>query len=203
METDRFLTIKLPSEGIFKDRGSKFIAFAYPVTSEEEIRSVLAELRKKYHDARHHCYAWRLGADLSRYRVNDDGEPSNSAGNPILGQIRSNTLTNILIVVVRYFGGTLLGVPGLINAYKTAAAEAIKNAEISEEFEYLDFILSFQYTDMNSVMNVIKDMNLEQFDQSFGTECNISVRVRKSREENLRNSFRPDSSVKMKLIKSN
>jgi uncharacterized YigZ family protein len=203
METDRYLTIKTPSEGIFKDRGSKFIAFAYPVTDEEEIRSVLTELRRKYHDARHHCFAWRLGTDMNRFRVNDDGEPSNSAGNPILGQIRSKSLTNILIVVVRYFGGTLLGVPGLINAYKTAAAEALKNTEITEQFDYMDFELSFQYPDMNMVMNVIKDMNLEQYNQEFGSECSITVRVRKSREENLRNSFRPDCSVKMKLIKSN
>ena len=127
---DKYLTIEKNSDGIFKDRGSKFLAFAYPVSSPEEIKIILAELRKKYHDARHHCYAYMLGAEKETYRSNDDGEPSSSAGKPILGQIQSNNLSNILIVVVRYFGGTLLGVGGLINAYRSAAADAIRNANI-------------------------------------------------------------------------
>ncbi|PLX14682.1 MAG: YigZ family protein, partial [Marinilabiliales bacterium] len=127
---DQYLTISKPSEGLFKDRGSKFLAFAYPVSSEEEIKAFQEQLRSDYHDARHHCYAYMLGPKKENYRANDDGEPSSTAGKPILGQIRSFDLTNILIVVIRYFGGTKLGVGGLINAYKTAAEEALKNAKI-------------------------------------------------------------------------
>ena len=132
MGKDNYLSIEKRSEGIYKDRGSKFLAFAFPVYQEDEIKDILAELRKEYHDARHHCYAYRLGASKEIYRVNDDGEPSSSAGKPIFGQIQSNDLSNILIVVVRYFGGTLLGVGGLINAYRSAAADALINASIIE-----------------------------------------------------------------------
>lgn len=127
---DEYLTISKPSEGLFKDRGSKFLAFAYPVSSEDEIKEIQEHLRSEYHDARHHCYAYMLGKDKNVFRANDDGEPSSTAGKPILGQIKSYDLTNILIVVIRYFGGTKLGVSGLINAYKTAAEEALKNAKI-------------------------------------------------------------------------
>ena len=130
---DTYLTIKEPSEGLFKDKGSKFSSFAFPASSEEDVKKFLAELKKQHPSANHHCYAFRLGADKQAYRANDDGEPSNTAGKPILGQIQSKDLTNILIVVVRYFGGTLLGVSGLINAYKLAAAEAIQNATIIEK----------------------------------------------------------------------
>jgi len=132
MESDIYKTIKTPSQGIFRDKGSKFIAYAYPVHDQESVKSIIDNLRKEYHDARHHCFAYMIGYQRLVWRINDDGEPSGTAGRPILGQINSNLLTNILIVVIRYFGGTLLGVPGLINAYKTAAAEAIKNAEIIE-----------------------------------------------------------------------
>ena len=129
----KYKTIKSKSEGSYKDKGSKFYAFAYPVTTEDEIKEIQAKLRKEYYDARHHVFAWRLDADKKRFRASDDGEPSNSSGPPILGQIQSYDLTNILIVVIRYFGGTKLGIPGLINAYKTSAKEAIENTEIIEK----------------------------------------------------------------------
>jgi uncharacterized YigZ family protein len=131
--TDSYKTIKKESQGYFKDKGSKFLAFAFPVKSEEEIKEILTRLRKEHHSARHHCYAWRLGSEEITFRANDDGEPSSTAGKPILGQLLSFEVTNILIIVVRYFGGTLLGVSGLINAYKNAAADSLNNAEIIEK----------------------------------------------------------------------
>jgi uncharacterized YigZ family protein len=200
MATDSFLTIKSSSEGIFKEKGSRFLAFAFPVENEDEIGDILENLRKQYHDARHHCYAWRLGPDSSHFRTNDDGEPGNSAGKPILGQIQSFQLTNVLVVVVRYFGGTLLGVGGLIQAYKTASLEALKNAFVIERYIYAFFRISFRYEDMNVVMKVIKDLDLEQWDQHFELECELKVKIRKSEEENLKGAFRKDSNVKMETI---
>lgn len=174
---DLFKTIENPSEGQFKDRGSRFMAFAFPVLDQEEIKQRLTELKKQYHDARHHCFAWRLGADMERYRVNDDGEPSGSAGKPILGQIHSRELTQILVVVVRYFGGTLLGVGGLINAYRTAAAAALDHAVIIEKKVEDQLVLEFGYNEMNAVMKVIKDFNLGFENQQFDMECSLTVRV--------------------------
>lgn len=200
METDSFLTIGEHSEGIFKDKGSRFLAFAYPVSSENDIIKILEKVRKEYHDARHHCYAWRLGADLKNFRTNDDGEPGNSAGKPILGQIQAFHLTNVLVIVVRYFGGTLLGVGGLIQAYKTASFEALKNAKIVKKFIYESYKLSFAYEDMNLVMKVMKDLNLEQSDQKFGLNCEMIVKVKISEKIKLTTAFRPDSSVKMKIF---
>lgn len=170
-------TISGPSRGQFKDRGSKFIALAFPVTSEEEIKEKIAELRKEYHDARHHCFAWRLGADLERYRVNDDGEPSGSAGRPIFGQLQKYELTDILVVVIRYFGGTLLGVGGLISAYKNATADALKHAHIIEKKLEKDIELHFPYEAMNSVMKIIKEFDLVFKDQQFDISCTLRLRV--------------------------
>jgi len=175
--SDLFKTIEAPSEGIFKDKGSKFLAFAYPVSSEEEIKEHMEHLRKAYHDARHHCFAWRLGADMERFRANDDGEPSGSAGKPILGQIQSHDLTNILVVVVRYFGGTLLGVGGLIRAYRSAASGALDQARIIELKVYEKLKLEFEYERMNSVMKVIKDLELEFEDQQFDLSCTLTLKV--------------------------
>ena len=150
--SDSYLTIADPTEGLFKDKGSKFLAYAYPVDNEDEIKELVQHLKKEHYSARHHCYAWRLGADKTHFRANDDGEPSSTAGKPILGQIQRLDLTNILIVVVRYFGGTLLGVSGLINAYREAAVDALEHAEIVEklveeifwvEFDYLNVITSY------------------------------------------------------------
>jgi uncharacterized YigZ family protein len=200
MEEDSFLTIEKKSEGIFKDKGSRFLAFAYPAESETEVNSILDNIRKEYHDARHHCYAWRLGADMNNFRANDDGEPANSAGKPILGQIISFQLTNVLIIVVRYFGGTLLGVGGLIQAYKTASMEALKNASIIKKYVFRTYILKFRYEDMNAVMKVLKDMNLEQWDQKFELNCELKLKVKKSEELNLKNSFRRDSSVRLNIL---
>jgi len=200
METDSFITIEGSSEGIFKDKGSRFLAFAFHAENENEIRSLLEATRKQHHDARHHCYAWRLGPDQNHYRANDDGEPASSAGKPILGQIQSFQLTNILVIVVRYFGGTLLGVGGLIQAYKSASMDALKNARIVKQYVYMNYTLSFRYEDMRLVMRILKDMELEQWDQKFDLDCELKVKVRKSSVKTLLDSFRPGSSVKAELI---
>lgn len=175
---DTFLTLKLDSEGMYKEKGSKFLAFAYPVVNEEEIKEKIDALKKKYHDARHHCYAYRIGYDQSRFRANDDGEPNHSAGDPILGQIRSHELTNVLIVVVRYFGGTKLGVGGLIQAYKTAASESIANNEIITGIIREKLVIQFDYQVLNEVMKMIKEDDLEIMDQKFDSSCGIKLRVR-------------------------
>lgn len=176
--SDSFLTLAGQSEGMFKDRGSKFLYFSYPVKSEEEIKALLAALRKTYFDASHHCYAWALGRDGSTFRANDDGEPNHSAGDPILGQIRSHQLANVLIVVVRYFGGTKLGVSGLIQAYKSAAALAIEDNKIVEEWVMVNLSLQFPYPVMNSVMKVIKGYNLEIVSQEMSLDCKMTLSIR-------------------------
>ncbi len=177
---DSYKSIAGPSEGLFKDNGSRFIAFAYPVETEEEVKQIVGSLKKEYHDARHHCYAYRIGYKGDLFRANDDGEPSSSAGRPILGQIDSNGLSDILIVVVRYFGGIKLGIPGLIRAYKTSSADAIANNSIITKIAMKRYLLKFGYDSMNSVMKMVKDMSLEQSNQNFGLECELTVRVRLS-----------------------
>ena len=177
---DTYLTIQKKCEGIYKEKGSKFIAFAYPVTSEEEIKKHLASLRKEHVGARHHCYAFRLGADKLIYRANDDGEPAYTAGKPILGQIVSNDLTDILIVVVRYFGGTLLGVSGLINAYKQAAADVLANSEIIEKVVRETYEITFEYPQMEEVMKILKDEDTEQLKREFELNCTLLFSVRKN-----------------------
>ncbi len=177
---DSYKSIAGPSEGLFKDNGSRFISFAYPVETEDEVKSIVGSLKKEYHDARHHCYAYRIGYKGDLFRANDDGEPSSSAGRPILGQIDSNGLSDILIVVVRYFGGIKLGIPGLIRAYKTSSADAIVNNSIITKIATKRYLLKFGYDSMNSVMKMVKDMSLEQSDQNFGLECELTVRVRLS-----------------------
>ena len=157
-QDDTYYSIAGPAEGLYKEKGSKFLAFAYPVTSLDEIRERQEELRKQYYDARHHCYAYILGKDGEQWRANDDGEPNHSAGDPILGQIRSQELSDVLIVVIRYFGGTKLGVSGLIHAYKTAAAEALDNAEREEKILSTRCSFTFAYPDMNGVMKLVKDL---------------------------------------------
>ena len=175
--SDLYKTIQSPSKGIYKEKGSKFLAFAFSLSSEEKIKEQIGLLQKEYHDARHHCYAWRLGASMDRYRVNDDGEPSGSAGNPIFGQIQAHDLTNILVVVVRYFGGTLLGVGGLIRAYRSAASVALEQARIIELKVCNRVKLEFEYEQMNSVMRVIKDLELDFEDQEFDLKCTLTLRV--------------------------
>ena len=184
---DCFKSIKKPSTGLYKDKGSKFLAFAYPVESEEQVKEIVAGIKKEYFDARHHCYAYRLGHTGEKWRMNDDGEPSSTAGKPILGQILSNDLSDILIVVVRYFGGILLGTSGLIAAYKSAAAEAIAAAETVEKIACEPYNLSFGYLQMNEVMKALKDMHLTPTNQNFGNSCSLDVQVRLSMVEQFKN----------------
>lgn len=183
MQSDNFLTIAKPSDGLFKDKGSKFLAFAFPVRDEEEIKVILSNLRKEHFSARHCCYAWSLGAEEGRFRINDDGEPSGTAGRPIYGQIQSFKLTNILIVVVRYFGGTLLGVSGLIQAYKKAALDAINNSEIiTGTLEFLVEV-KFEYIAMNDLMQLIKEEQLEIIDSQFDLHSRLRLKVRSAKLE--------------------
>ena len=177
---DTYKTISASSEGLFKDRGSKFIGYAFPVSTDLEIKSIINHLQSEHSKARHFCWALRLTSDRSIFRLNDDGEPSGSAGRPILNTLLSKDLTNILIVVVRYFGGTLLGVPGLINAYKTATLEAINAAEIIERTVNDLYLLKFDYLHLNEVMTVLKDENLSYQNQIFDNDCSLEISVRKA-----------------------
>ena len=187
---DTYKTIKNISQGYFRDRGSKFIAFAIPVQSESEIKDHLAGLRKEYYDARHYCYAWILGTDWSQYRINDDGEPSGSAGRPIHGQLLSSDLTNILVVIIRYFGGIKLGIPGLINAYRSATKDALENASIETRIIKDLFELKYQYPLMNDVMRIIKDEQLEQLTTKFEMECMIEISIRQKRSKPVSEKFK-------------
>ncbi|PKQ64227.1 YigZ family protein [Labilibaculum filiforme] len=202
MSNDTYNTIHLASEGIYKEKGSKFIAYAYPVSNEEEIKEQIATLKKEYYDARHHCYAYMLGAAKLEYRANDDGEPSSTAGKPILGQILSNDITNILIVVVRYFGGTKLGVSGLIQAYKSAAADAIANAEIIEKTVNDIYDVNFDYLAMNDVMKIIKEDQPEQLAQDFNLTCQITLSIRQSEVDKIIEKFSKIESVKTEFVKT-
>lgn len=170
-----FHTITNAAAGEYREKGSKFIALAYPVSSEDEVKATLAEVRKKYFDARHHCFAYVLGADKAKFRAYDDGEPNHSAGDPILGQIRSKNLTNVLVIVVRYFGGTKLGVGGLVTAYKTAADEALKNAVAVEKQITLPLKFQFGYEAMPAVMKLVKDFDLKVISQSFEQICTLEA----------------------------
>lgn len=178
--TERYLTIAGEAEGIYKDKGSKFLAFAVPAESIEDVKEQLEQFRQRYHDARHVCYAYMLGAERQDYRANDDGEPSGTAGRPILGQINSRQLTNILIVVVRYFGGILLGTGGLITAYKEAASDALSRAEIVEKDVMIRKTLRFPYEKMNEVMRLLKDTQAVITRQDFDGECIIECNIKLS-----------------------
>jgi uncharacterized YigZ family protein len=199
---DSYKTIVHPTEGFFKDRGSKFLAFAFPVETEEQVKEHLAVLRKEYYDARHHCYSYILGPDKSAYRINDDGEPSGSAGKPIHGQLLSYDLTNILVVVIRYFGGTKLGIPGLINAYREATRDALDKAEIITKTVNEYFEIEYEYPLMGNVMRIIKDENLEQINTQFELNCRIELRVRKNEYQRIANEFGKIHGVKLKHIKT-
>ena len=180
MFDDIFHTIKSASEGLYKEKGSKFLAFAFPVQSLDEVKQHLDRLRKDYFDARHHCYAYILGPNKDTWRANDDGEPSGTGGRPIHGQLLSADLTDTLIVVVRYFGGILLGASGLANAYKTAARDAIAHATIIEKTIDIRYRLSFAYETMNDVMRILKDFDLKPENQNFNLDCTLEVSVRQS-----------------------
>jgi len=177
---DTYNTIKQSTEALFKDRGSKFLAFAYPISNEQEVKKHLEALRGLHPKANHHCYAYRLGIDRSQFRVNDDGEPSGSAGRPILNVLLSKDVTNILVVVVRYFGGTLLGVPGLINAYKSATVEVLADAEFVQKTVNDIYEVSFDFEAMNDVMKVVKEFGLKISNQTYDNRCALTIEVRKS-----------------------
>ncbi len=184
--TDEYRTIATTSEGYYTEKRSKFLAFAHPVETVNEVKDIIAQYRKKYYDARHVCFAYMLGADRTDFRINDDGEPSSTAGKPILGKINSNDLTNILIVVVRYYGGVNLGTSGLIVAYREAAADAIAHATIiTRQVEEL-VKYSFAYPQMNDVMRIVKDMNPRIISQTYDNTCEIVLSIRKSEAEQLR-----------------
>ena len=183
---DTFYTLGGEAEALYKDKGSKFLAYGYPVTCEEEIKGRLDALRKRYYDATHHCYAWRLGPKGESFRANDDGEPSSTAGRPILGQMLSRAVTDVLIVVVRYFGGTKLGVPGLIEAYKRSAALVLENAEIEQRTVDVQTTIRFSYLAMNDVMRIVKEEEPEMLEQSYDMDCRMTLRIRKSAMPKLR-----------------
>ena len=176
--SDTYRSIAAPSKGIYKELGSKFLALAYPVETEEAAKNIIAALRKEHFDARHHCFAWRLGLTGEPYRFSDDGEPSSTAGRPIYGQLLSQELSDILVVVVRWFGGVKLGVPGLIRAYRSATQDALSNATLVEKVAGRHFTIEFDYLQMNDVMKVLKDMGIAPLKQDFDLKCRLSVRVR-------------------------
>ncbi len=185
-----YRTIAKESEGLYKEKGSRFIALAYPVRTEEEVKQHVADVKKKYYDARHHCYAYILGANKDAYRMNDDGEPSGTAGRPIHGQLLSKDLTDTLIIVIRYFGGIKLGVSGLINAYKTAAKDALDNNTIVEKFVVEDYQLRFPPLSMNKVMQLLKRETVKITDQQYDTDCIIRFTVQKRDADNLLEALR-------------
>ena len=190
MESDSYKTITKPSdEVLFKDKNSKFFGYAFPVTTEDEVKIHLENLKKQHHQARHWCYAYQLGTETITYRANDDGEPNNSAGMPIYGQIQSFEVTNILLVVVRYFGGVKLGVGGLINAYKTGAQFALEASHIIIRTINIDFLITFDYKNMNKVMRVIKEKNLKIANQKLELDCQITISVRKKDAEDIKTIF--------------
>ena len=187
---DTYKTINKTSHGYYKDRGSKFIAVAIPVSDEQQAKKELEKTKKTYHDARHHCYAYRIGWDYAVYRINDDGEPSGSAGQPIFGQIRSYELTNILIVVIRYFGGVKLGMRGLIDAYKSASRETLQNNKIVQNTVKEHLHIHFTYPQMGKVMHLVKENNLEQIETRFEIECDLGIAVHRYRSKEIAEQFR-------------
>jgi len=193
---DTYKTIAQPSESTFRDRGSKFLGYAYPVTSDNDIKALVANLKAEHPKANHHCWAIRLGIDRSVFRVNDDGEPSGTAGRPILNTLLSRNITNTLVVVVRYFGGTLLGVPGLINAYKTATEMALDDAQVIEKTVNDIYTITFDYVQMNDVMRIIKDEQLQILEQLSELNCQIKFSVRKTQVEGVMYKLNKVSGVK-------
>ncbi len=190
MEKDTYKTIKEDVSGaLFKDKGSKFIGYAFHITTEEQVKEHLETVKKEHHSARHWCYAWQIGTEQIQYRANDDGEPSNSAGQPIYGQILSKEVTNVLIIVVRYFGGIKLGVGGLINAYKTTAKLILDEAEIIEKTIDVSFKIKFEYKNINNVMRILKESTAEITGQKMELDCEYFLRIRKAESEALFNRF--------------
>ena len=200
-EKDTYKTIEIAAgDALFKEKGSKFIGYVYPITSEDEAKIYLEELKKKHHTARHWCYAWQLGVEEIHYRANDDGEPNNSAGQPIYGQILSKDITNVLVVVVRYFGGTKLGVGGLINAYKTTAKLILDEAIIVQKTIDVYYQLIFEYQDMNKVMRIVKEQDLNLIQQKMELNCEFLISVRKKNADKVKQLFLDLRCVKIKEI---
>ena len=196
---DTYLTIEKPAEGDFRDRGSKFLSFAYPINSEGDIKPILAQLITEHPKSNHHCWAMRLGTDRSVFRINDDGEPSGTGGRPILNVLLSKNITNIIVIVVRYFGGTLLGVPGLINAYRTATEEALNTASVVEKTINDVYTIGFEYQHMNEVMRIIKEDNLTVLNQQFDNACSVKISIRKMQVNRSISKFEKVENVVIKL----
>ena len=199
---DSYHTIAQPSEGVYKEKGSKFIGFVYPIESVEEIKPLINNLKAKHHNSRHFCYAFVLKPDYSHYRSSDDGEPSGTAGSPILGQINSKKLTNILVVVARYFGGTKLGVSGLINAYRTSTLEALNAAKIIKKTVDNHYALSFTYEQTGSIMRILDDDFVKIDKQEFEADCLIEFSVRKSEAKHITNQLEKISTLGLKYLRT-
>lgn len=200
-QKDTYLTVDKPSgDALLKEKGSKFIGYVYPITSEEDVKLFLEEVKKKHYAARHWCYAWQLGLDKISYRANDDGEPSNSAGQPIYGQILSFDVKNVLVVVVRYFGGVKLGVGGLISAYKETAKLTLEEASIVQRIRKDQFRLSFEYADMNKVMRIIKEESLQVDAQKMEMNCEFDISIRKKEVEKVIRRIEELRVVKIKSL---
>jgi uncharacterized YigZ family protein len=197
---ENYFTISKAVESLYKEKGSKFLSFLYPVSSVDDVKEYLTQLKKKYYDATHHCYAYIIGYDKETFRMNDDGEPSSTAGKPIYGQLQSNNLTNVLLVVVRYFGGTKLGVSGLIKAYKESSAECIALAQIVEKQVKNKYNIYFAYEDMNVVMNILKQNNAEQKNQIFDLNCQIEVLIDKRNTTKFESSIPPVSTIIIEFV---
>ncbi len=199
---DSYKVVTSKGEGLYKEKGSKFIAEAFPVHSEAEVKERVAEIRKKYFDAKHHCYAFMIGPDKACYRSSDDGEPSGTAGKPILNQILSKDVTNVCVVVTRYFGGQLLGVPGLINAYKTSAREALDNCTVVEKTIDEVYSLEFDYPLLNEVMRILKEENLEQQNPKFELRCYLEISIRQSDSDRIIEKLKRIFGVTVKYLKT-
>lgn len=198
---DTYKTINSPGdEVLFKDKNSKFFGYTFPIKDEEDVKQIIENLKKQHHSARHWCYAWQTGTENVKYRANDDGEPSNSAGQPIYGQILSFDVTNILIVIVRYFGGVKLGVGGLINAYRSTAQLSLESSDIIQKTINVDFVIIFEYKDMNKVMRIIKENNLNIFNQDLNLNCKIYISVRKKIADKIKEVFLPLYEVEIKRL---
>jgi uncharacterized YigZ family protein len=197
---DIYKTLATPCAGVFKDKGSKFLAYAFPVDTIEDAKQHVQRLKKEYFDARHHCYAYRIGVHGEQWRANDDGEPSSTAGKPILGQLLSQGLTNVLIVVVRYFGGIQLGVSGLINAYRSAASDALAHAQVVEKTAKENITFRFSYAAMNDVMKLLKEEKAEIFSQQFDADCVITIAVPRSEADNMRRKIVATQDAKIGMV---
>jgi len=191
-QENHYFTIKEEAKGFYKEKGSKFLSFVFPVKTEEDVKKCLTKLKKEYHDARHHCYAYILGANGEKYRANDDGEPNNSAGMPILGQIRSNEVSNVLVVVIRYFGGIKLGISGLIRSYKIATALAFENAEIIQKFITETISIQCDYAKLNNVMHLVKEFKADIILQKMQLDCFLKIEIKKDNFENFSQSLTND-----------